>query len=892
MQEQNRSFGSTFCLTDIVGSTALWDSEPDAMAIALADHDSLVARVVEGFGGQLIRSKGEGDSSFSVFESPLSAIAAAIELVSTFGSRSWPPGGLRLRVGIHSGEADTRDGDWFGPAVNRAARIRGLAENAGVLCSSATADLIRDHLRPGVHLIDVGEHSLMGLKVPERVWALSSPGVPVPRLTSSSQQPVIEPVKTSFVGRTDSLNEVLGLVREHRLVTLVGGAGTGKTRLAREVASRAPMPAGSLLIELADVRDPAAVSAAVFQAITVESGWPGEAPRRLADRAILLVMDNCEHVVDAAAGAVRDALDSTSHVHILATSRELLSLTNEVRFVVQPLGLPSARVTDPSVAMNSPAVRLFLDRAKAVHPDLVVAEFDIPVLVDIALLLDGVPLAIELAAGGLASSGLRDLARNLKNELPMLVDRRRDVETRHKSLQAALDWTYGRAPEDAQSLFRRLSVFARFRTDDAVAVAGAGRSDSTRASLHSLLSMSMVVMEDTHGEAAYRLLQPVRLYASARLQETPESEVVQDRHAEYIADTAAAAGKNYFVDQASVIARLRFVAADIELSLHRLFSSKHQYARAVDLMSALGLYWFFNDPTSGRRWVVRANTIAPELDERRQLALHFVSGLVHHGGPGISGAISELQLAVDGYARLGRKHAEASSRFWLGRALVLGGRPEKESMAMFQSARALAEAADDPLLGLWCRLWLVEPMPERPLAPEMVAQLEQIIDDAQAAGARHPIGHACALIGRLALEEGDFVKARRYCDEAVAIYRELDDPWQLATQLSNRAWTALGSNDLISAALDVVEDVEISLEIGEEMTLFRAANVLRGYALAARHEDRAELLATACYAYAERTDGGARMIRDFKILRPDRVAIAAALPLDQACRNALIDLFG
>jgi predicted ATPase len=629
----------------------------------------------------------------------------------------------------------------------------------------------------------------------------------------------------------------------------------------------------------------------VFKAITVESSWPGEAPTRLADTAILLVVDNCEHVVDAAAEAVRDLLDSTNHLHILATSRELLSLTGEVGFVVQPLGLPSARVTNPSVAMDAPAVCLFLDRARAVRPDLVIAESDTPVLVDIALLLDGVPLAIELAAGGLASSGLGDLARNLKRDLPMLVDRRRDVDSRHRSLQAALDWTYGSAPEDARSLFRRLSVFARFRTDDAIAVAGAGDSDRTRASLHSLVSMSLLVMEDAHGEAAYRLLQPVLLYANARLQEAGESESIRDWHAAYIAETATEAGRSYFFDQASVIARLRFVAADIDLSLHRLLNN-HQYVQAVDLMSALGLYWFFNDPSSGRRWVDRVDKENAELDERQRLALHFVRGIVHHGGPAIGGAISDLESAAEGYRRLGRKHAEASSLFWLGRALVMGGRSENEWLAMFQSARVLAEEVDDPLLELWCRIWLVEPRPNRPLTPEMVEQLEGIIDDAQAAGALHPIGHACSLIGRVALAEGEFVKARRYCDEAVAIYRELDDQWQLATQLATRAWIAFRSNDLISAALDVVEGVEISLEIGEELSLFRAANLLRDYALATHQEGRAELLASACYAYAQRTEGGDRMIREFETLRPDRVAIAAALPLDQACRNALIDLFG
>ena len=283
--------------------------------------------------------------------------------------------------------------------VNRAARIRGLADDSGVLCSAATAALVRDGMPEGVHLVDVGEHSLLGLRTPERVWAVVAPELRAPTLTVA-QRPNIETPTTSLVGRKADVDAVHSLVLRHRLVTLVGAAGTGKSRLAREVAARLSMPGGARLVELADIRDPIAVTDAIFKSVTVTGDVLGQPPSRLVDTPILIVVDNCEHVVDGAAEAVRALLGSTVHVRVLATTREALSLSSEVLYAVKPLGLPRIGANREAEVFSAPAVSLFLDRARTARPGILLERTELEVVVDIARVLDGVPLAIELAAAG------------------------------------------------------------------------------------------------------------------------------------------------------------------------------------------------------------------------------------------------------------------------------------------------------------------------------------------------------------------------------------------------------------------------------------------------------------------------------------------------------------
>jgi predicted ATPase/class 3 adenylate cyclase len=881
----------TFCLTDIVGSSALWDTEPDRMAGALIDHDEIVRTAVEAHHGRLMKSKGEGDSTFSVFASPSEAVATATEIVAILGTRSWPPGGLRIRAGVHTGRVDERDGDWFGPVVNRAARIRGLAEDAGVLCSGATEELVRDRLPAEFHLVDQGERALVGLRLPERIWAVVGPGVSASTLMTGPTGPMVVAPASSLVGRDADVDAVMALVRRHRLVTLVGAAGAGKTRLAREIAARAPMRAGARLVELADLRDPDAVKGAVFRPIVVEETGLEGGVRGLADLAVLLVVDNCEHLLEAAAHAVREVLDATANVRVLATTRQRLGLTSEALYPVEPLAVPGRGASTLSEVVASPAVQLFLERARAARPGLTVTDADARSIVDIAWVLDGVPLAIELAAAAVTSSGLAELSRGLHADIAPLTDPRRDVGGRHRSIESALDWSHRGVSEEERRVFRRLSSFARFRAEDVVKVAGeAGREDQTAAALSSLVAQSLVCVEDDGGAAAFRLLQPVRLYARQRLSEAGELEEIDERHAGHTLQTVLEVTGHYFVDQPAVVATLRFAAGDIDLALRRFFDTG-QDGPAVRLTGAMALYWFFNDQLTGRRWVDRARAILPALDERQRLAVHFTSGLLHHSGTEVARAVEDLQLAVEGYRRLGRTASEAAARFWLGRALFLAGRPQSAYGPVFDRAHRLAEEIGDTVLEAWCQLWLVDLDQDVPLSDESVDRLMHVLRRAEQAGVTHPVGQACSMLGRDAQGRGELALARQYCDQAVAVYRALDDRWQLCQQLWDRAGIAMAAGDLVSAALDVAESTAISLEIGEERAILRGACGLYRYARITGHDDLADRLAAASHALADRVGQEAWSSTYPLPPRPALPSILAARPIDEVCREALVELF-
>jgi predicted ATPase len=649
------------------------------------------------------------------------------------------------------------------------------------------------------------------------------------------------------------------------------------------------MPGGAHWVELADVRDPVAVTDSIFKSLTVGADVFGEPPTQLADSACLVVIDNCEHVVDAAADAVRALLEATARVRVLATTREALSLRSESLYAVEPLRLPRLGATRPAEVIAAPAVSLFLDRARAARPSIVLGNAELEVVLEIARVLDGVPLAIELAAAGLASCGLGDLARQLTVGVGILVDHRRDVDRRHASIQAALDWTHRGAGEEEQVMFRRLATFARFRADDAVAVAGRPEDrPRTLAVLQSLLSKSLLVMEDRDGQGSYRLLQPVRLYARDRLREANEIDEFEDRHARHTRDNAMAARRRYFSDQPSVVAKLSFASGDIDLALRR-FLDTAQYSEAVDLIRALALYWFFNDQRTGRRWADRASAELSQLDARQQVSLRFARGLLHHGGIELARSVDDLWAAVEGYQHLGRRRAEAASRFWLARAQYFAGRPATDYVPMFEAAAALADDTGDPLLVAWCQLWLTEIEWAYGVPHDIAERLTSVIEQAQRSGLRHPIGHACARLGQYALLQGDHATAKRYCDQAVAIYRDLDDRWHLAEQLDTRAQIALAANDLLSAALDVAEATALSLEIGEERGIARAASVLGSYATAAGHVDIARQLGAAYHAFSDRlTDRGGW---SYPTPRPDLASILAAPSIDEACRLAQAELF-
>jgi predicted ATPase/class 3 adenylate cyclase len=556
----DRWYPRTFLLTDIVASVSLWERDPESMSQAVARHDTIIRDTVSACGGELVRAKGEGDSTFSVFVHPGDAIAAARTLQGAVASEPWDSAvPLRVRAGVHTGDAEPRDGDWYGPAVNRAARLRSLANGNHTLVSGVTAGLVADRLPEGVRLLYRGRRVLRGIERPEEVWELAS--ADDPRLTLSTASVTGLPVpSTRLIGRTVDIHELRGLMDGERLVTLTGPGGSGKTRLALEVARHAEQQGETVwLAELALLSDPDSVPNMVAAAVGLQldtGDTRGALLAGSAGLAGLLVLDNCEHLLAACAELVGPLLATAPDLKILATSREALELDGERTWPVQPLAVPGESVRGYDELMRIDSVALLFDRVRAIRPDLEIRDDDLTAVRRISRCLDGLPLAIELAAGRLRSISLNDLATHLDEHVLDLTRRRWSTgrTPRHRSLQVALDWSYDLLSESQRTLARRLAVFAGgFRLDAVEATCG--RDLDVLDTVDELVAKSMVTFDGT--TARYRLLEPIRQYLGERLEESDESEMVRRAHIAWTAALCEELGGRLLVDQRARSIRLR-----------------------------------------------------------------------------------------------------------------------------------------------------------------------------------------------------------------------------------------------------------------------------------------------------------------------------------------------
>ena len=539
----------TLLFTDIEGSTRLWEADAAAMTVALRRHDEILRLAIEGAGGYVFKTV--GDAFCAAFWSADAGVGAALAAQRALGGEPWPTSRpVRVRMALHTGVCEERDGDYFGPVVNRAARLEAVAHGGQVLLSGVTAELLSESLPDGASLRDLGLHRLKDLGRPEEVFQLEAGFLPAefPPLASLDNPELpnnLPGLLSPFVGRDFELAEVRKLVRSARLVTLTGAGGSGKTRLALQAAAE-QLGAGSdgvWLAELAPVTDGEHIPQVVAAALGLpERDGPPTTPavaRALSGQDALVLLDNCEHLIDAAAKFCDDVIRSCPRVRIMATSREPLGIGGELVYRVPSLSLPEADVQSEGDLAGSDAVRLFMARARIQDGGLAVDDRSAPLVATICRRLDGIPLALELAAARLSSMSLAQVAARLDQRFRLLTGGSRNAMPRQQTLQATVEWSFSLLTAAERDMLTRLSVFTGgFDLDAAEQVCTTDTVDALDVMdlVGSLVDKSLVVADRLADSVRYRLLETIRQYCAAELLRAVGDEQVlalRDRHADY-----------------------------------------------------------------------------------------------------------------------------------------------------------------------------------------------------------------------------------------------------------------------------------------------------------------------------------------------------------------------
>ena len=543
----------TFLMSDVEGSTRCWEEVPEGMAVAVSRHYELLDGAIGSHGGVRPLEQGEGDSVVGAFSRASDATAAAIAAQQALAVEPWPDGAeLRVRIAVHTGEAQLRDeGNYVGQTLNRGARLRAIGYGGQVLLSAATAALVADRLPSGAVLVDLGLHRLKDLGRPEHVWQVGHPdlGSEFPPLRSLDAFHHNLPVQlTPLVGRRDETAEVGGLLVGERLVTLTGSAGVGKTRLALAVAAESldSHPGGVWWVELAPLGDRGAVGRAILAAVGGRerpgSSVPAQLSIALGDLPALLVLDNCEHLIADCADLVAGLLATHPSATVLATSREPLGVPGEIIYRVPSLRCPSSgQAIDVPTLSQYDAVALFVERAHRARPSFMVSDLNAAAVAQICHRLDGIPLALELAAARCRQMSAERITIELDDRFRLLTGGSRTVMARHQTLAASVDWSFDLLDDTEQITFRRLGAFVGpFPLEAAEAVVAAG-GDVVLGEVFDVVSRlvdkSVVAVDESpRGEPRYRLLETLRAYAVDRTRAAGELSMVRAAHATWWAD--------------------------------------------------------------------------------------------------------------------------------------------------------------------------------------------------------------------------------------------------------------------------------------------------------------------------------------------------------------------
>jgi predicted ATPase/class 3 adenylate cyclase len=778
----------TFLFTDIEGSTALLRRLGEGLyGQVLADHHLLIRSGLAAHDGREVDT--QGDAFFAVFSSPRACVAAALEMQRALAAHAWPAGEqVRVRMGVHTGEAYRTDTGLVGLDVHRAARMAAVGYGGQVLVSEAAAALVRDALPPGAWLEDLGRHRLKDLGRPERIFQLHGEGLrtgfpPLRSLGNPALANNLPAQLASFIGRDRELSEVRELVKASRLVTLTGAGGCGKTRLGLQVAAGLLDGSGDgvWLVDLGAVTDQDAVASAISGALamTAQPGRPvlEVLTDALAPQNALIVLDNCEHLISGCAKTAESILRRCPRVHLLATSREPLGIGGEAIYRVPPLSLPGPGEAGPAAAASFDALALFADRARAQGVGLSIDQETAPLVISICRQLDGLPLAIELAAARLRSLSLAGLADRLDQRFRLLTGGSRTALGRQQTLQATVEWSYSLLNAAEQQLLGRLSVFAEsFDLDAAEAVCGFGDIEvfDVTGLLGSLVDKSLVVAEPAGPALRYRLLETIRQFAAEWAEASRgQAAAVQAAHcAHYLSVAEAAAPHLTGPDQGSWLGRLDADQANLRRAAEHAAAAPDGTAQVLRFGAALKRYWITRS-----RDQEAFSFLVPVLDRPDGRAHPELFGTAL-----LTAAIAARHVDMATALRLGEQAVTLARQLEtepllieslaaLSAAYYHAGEPERGVTSGREAVQRARQLGDDVLLGvslmeyLMCEI-LIEPARARPLFTEAIACTQRSGDQFYA----HLINN---LVGVQALREGDIPAARAHLQQAAEAIREI-----------------------------------------------------------------------------------------------------------------------
>jgi predicted ATPase/class 3 adenylate cyclase len=841
----------TFFFSDIEGSTARWESHHDAMREAVERHERLVRAAIEQFGGYVFKIV--GDAFCASFQDTDDAIQAAREAQRALAAEDFTAvGGLRIRIGIHTGTSHERDDDYYGPTVNRVARLMSIGHGGQVLVSDATRDALKASPRSELSFVDLGLRRLKDLTQPERVWQLAIPGstLEFPPLSSLDARPNNLPFQvTPLVGREADVRDVKGRLHHARLLTITGAGGVGKTRIALQVAADEidRYPDGVWFVDLAPVSDSALVPGVVARVLGVEPSATRSVVESIIgavrDKSLLIVLDNCEHLVDAVASIATALLQQCPHTRILATSRQPIAIAGETLFRLPSLSVPSADENhSPERALEFGAVALFVARAVSADARFALTAETVPLVVDICRRLDGIPLALELAAARVRFLNVKSLASGLDERFQLLTGGSRAALPRQKTLAALIDWSYGLLSGPERTTFDRIGIFpSGFDLEAATAVAGGDSSPIEVLDLLSSLVDKSLLGVDTSGDRErYRLLESTRAYALEKLTGAGDSDRIARLHAEYFRDRSLSLVERLSNGAMSTL----FAALEPDLDNYRAalrwgFQDGGDVAITASIAGCLTMLWFGGGlNVEGRSWIEAATSRLDERSHPREAARLWLSLSQLYSGKRQYDAADRARLLFD---RLGDRRLAARALLPATGSLLQMGRLDEADATVRRALVTFAEFDDKPA-----------------------------------------IARGYNVQGSIAKARLDFTAAREFYAQAIAVNTALGDEITLAGVYGSLAELEFADGDASEALRNVERVIDLRTRSNNATYLANYYGAMSAYLIALDDIDGAREAAREALrrsVAAQEPDAMAIALQDLALIAAmlDRVELAARL---------------